>query len=194
MTIVFKSFGLALGLLCSGHALAINKCTGPDGKVAFQDAPCPGKSEVLNIKANTGPSQSSASPAVDWRAKGAESDRRSQIQAAMERREPMVGMTTEQLVQAMGNPQKINTGDYQSGSRDQLIYERGGRTFYVYTAGNMVTAVQTSATVGGGARQVVCPSALEIRNAETSASSITLSDAVRLDKLSEIRAMRSCVK
>ena len=31
---------LALGFLAP--AWAVNKCTGPDGKVMFQDAPCPG--------------------------------------------------------------------------------------------------------------------------------------------------------
>lgn len=37
-------------------AWAINKCTGPDGKVAFQDAPCTGsgKSETLNVKPASG--------------------------------------------------------------------------------------------------------------------------------------------
>lgn len=43
-----RSVVLAL-LLLAGHAHAINKCTGPDGKVVFQDAPCTGKGEVLRV-------------------------------------------------------------------------------------------------------------------------------------------------
>ena len=33
---------------------AINKCTAPDGKVSFQDAPCAGKGETLNVRPATG--------------------------------------------------------------------------------------------------------------------------------------------
>lgn len=40
-------------LLCT-PAWAINKCTGPDGKVSFQDAPCQGKGEVLEVKPASG--------------------------------------------------------------------------------------------------------------------------------------------
>jgi hypothetical protein len=44
-----------LAALCA-PAWAINKCTGPDGKVSFQDAPCAtGKAEVLNIRRGGAP-------------------------------------------------------------------------------------------------------------------------------------------
>lgn len=39
---------LALGLL--NPAWAINKCTGADGKVTFQDAPCTGLGEKIEVK------------------------------------------------------------------------------------------------------------------------------------------------
>jgi hypothetical protein len=38
---------------------AINKCTSPDGKVAFQDAACPGKGEKLEVRPATGTSPTS---------------------------------------------------------------------------------------------------------------------------------------
>lgn len=41
--------------LCAGSAHAINKCTGPDGRVSFQDAPCAGKGEVFNPRATAQP-------------------------------------------------------------------------------------------------------------------------------------------
>lgn len=41
-------------LLAASPAWAINKCTGADGKVAFQDAPCQGKGEVLDVKPASG--------------------------------------------------------------------------------------------------------------------------------------------
>ncbi len=173
-------------------AWAVNKCTGADGKVAFQDAPCMGRGETLNIRSAPGKTGTAESTAPDWKAKAAESDKRSEIYAAIERREAVIGMTLEQLQQAMGLPNRLNTGDYQSGSKDQRIYDRNGRTWYVYTAGNLVTTVQTSATVGAAIKPTVCPGPLEIRNAETSASSITLSDGVRVEMLRQIREMKNC--
>ena len=47
-------------------AAAINKCTGPDGKTTFQDAPCTGKGETLNVRPASG-----AAPAATRRAEGA---------------------------------------------------------------------------------------------------------------------------
>lgn len=35
-------------------AAAVNKCTGPDGAIVFQDAPCSGKGETLNIRPASG--------------------------------------------------------------------------------------------------------------------------------------------
>ena len=58
----------ALLALCV-PAIAINKCTGPDGKVVFQDAACYGKSETLDVRPATGKDpvaapSSSAGPAA----------------------------------------------------------------------------------------------------------------------------------
>lgn len=56
----FKLLWAAL-LLATSPAWAINKCTGPDGKVAFQDAPCQGKGkgELLDVKPASGKGNSS---------------------------------------------------------------------------------------------------------------------------------------
>ena len=45
---------LAIALALSTHAHAVNKCTGPDGKVAFQDAPCSRAGEAISIKPASG--------------------------------------------------------------------------------------------------------------------------------------------
>ena len=39
---------LALGFLAP--AWAVNKCTGADGKVSFQDAPCAGQGETIDVR------------------------------------------------------------------------------------------------------------------------------------------------
>lgn len=50
-----KSAILAAALACAlSPAWAVNKCTGPDGKVVFQDAPCAGKGVTLNVKPAAG--------------------------------------------------------------------------------------------------------------------------------------------
>lgn len=56
-----------LAALCT-PAWAINKCTGPDGKIAFQDAACGGKGEKMNVRPASGdgaalqPTSTSATP------------------------------------------------------------------------------------------------------------------------------------
>lgn len=43
--------------LVAGPGWAINKCTGADGKIAFQDAPCAGKGEKIEVHPASGPAQ-----------------------------------------------------------------------------------------------------------------------------------------
>lgn len=183
----------ALLLACT-QVFAINKCTAADGKVVFQDAPCAGKSEVVGNRSAVGQSPGAVAPAVDWKAKAMEADKRLAISAAVDRREAMIGMNNEQLQLAMGLPSRINTGEYSTGNTQQRIYERGALTWYVYTDGKIVTAVQTSASLGAPAQPAACPSSLEIKNEETSASSNTLSEAERVVRQKRISAMRNCGK
>lgn len=49
-----RSIIAAALLLVSLDAWAVNKCIGPDGAVAFQDAPCAGKGESLNVRPASG--------------------------------------------------------------------------------------------------------------------------------------------
>lgn len=50
-----KRVALVTGLLLAmAPAWSINKCTGADGKVAFQDAPCNGRGEILDVKPAAG--------------------------------------------------------------------------------------------------------------------------------------------
>ncbi len=50
-----KIYGIFLvALLGTVPAWAVNKCTGADGKVVFQDAPCPGKGEEIQVRPASG--------------------------------------------------------------------------------------------------------------------------------------------
>ena len=44
----YAACALALGFLAP--AWAVNKCTGADGKVSFQDAPCVGQGETIDVR------------------------------------------------------------------------------------------------------------------------------------------------
>ena len=44
-------------------AWAVNKCTGPDGAVVFQDAPCAGKGEALTVRPASGAARAAPAPA-----------------------------------------------------------------------------------------------------------------------------------
>ena len=58
-----KTTLLAVALLMTAPAWAVNKCTGADGKVAFQDAPCAGKGEKLDVRPASGKAPALAAPA-----------------------------------------------------------------------------------------------------------------------------------
>lgn len=54
-------------LLCfvvaSAPAWAVNKCTASDGKTVFQDAPCPGQGEKLDVRPASGITAAAPTPA-----------------------------------------------------------------------------------------------------------------------------------
>lgn len=68
MTIAATVF--RMGVVCAAMAVplqvwAINKCTGPDGKVTFQEMPCPGKGGAIEVRPASGRAPApSASAAV----------------------------------------------------------------------------------------------------------------------------------
>jgi hypothetical protein len=113
------------------------------------------------------------------------------IVTAMANGEPAIGMTREQLTQAMGQPHRANLGQYGDSRQDQLIYERPGGTLYVYIRDEKVSSIQNS--VGYKRPPRNCPSSLEIRNAETAAGSITLSDDEKRLKQREVERMKRCL-
>ena len=50
MNAIRRYAACALLLGCLTPAWAVNKCTGTDGKVSFQDAPCPGRGEKIDVQ------------------------------------------------------------------------------------------------------------------------------------------------
>lgn len=182
--------------IATAQAWAVNKCTGPDGAVVFQDAPCDGKGEKLKISPASGHATvGSVDGSTKAKAEIAAVNRRAEIRGAIERREPMIGMTESELAEAMGQPDRANMANYNGVPHNQLIYERGGRTLYVYTDGAVVKSIQNTESASGASRVAVrCLSPMEIRSMETSASSLTLSEEERIQRRKEIAEARKCAR
>ena len=186
---------LIAALIASGQAYAVNKCKGPDGSTVFQDAPCAGQGETIKVSPASGHAspESAAAGSARTRAELADINRRAETRAAIERREPLIGMTEAELLQAMGQPDRANLANYNGTPHNQLIYERGARTLYVYTDAGVVKAIQNTESIAGARRAAVrCLSPLEIRAMETSASSITLGEEERVQRRKEIAEARKC--
>lgn len=69
-------------------AWAVNKCTGPDGKIVFQDALCTGKGEKIEVRPATGasrPTPTAVSGAEAVPKKQTEADRLNALTAASQR-------------------------------------------------------------------------------------------------------------
>ncbi|MFT4241206.1 MAG: DUF4124 domain-containing protein [Acidovorax sp.] len=104
----YAACALALGFLAP--AWAINKCTGADGKVSFQDAPCPGRGETIEARpAMQGATPIQAPPsATKEGAFGASWQRKNYLQtqgvpqarAALERHQRECAAQTEAVAQA----------------------------------------------------------------------------------------------
>lgn len=62
------SIAIAFVALCAGSmpATAVNKCTGADGKISFQDAPCSaGKGGAIDVKPAAGKAKAAAAASAD---------------------------------------------------------------------------------------------------------------------------------
>ncbi len=173
---------------------AVNKCTGADGAVVFQDAPCAGKGEKLTVRPGSGHANaSSAASAARTKTEIADIEWRSKVDAAIARGEPLLGMTRTELDKAMGMPTQVNADNYAGKLKDQIIYDRLRQSWYVYTEDGIVTAIQhRPGATQAKTTNVRCPTSHEIRSMETSASSITLSEAERVQRRKEIAEARKC--
>jgi hypothetical protein len=188
-----KTVMIALAIISGAPVWAINKCT-IDGQVVFQDAACPGNGETLNVRPASGHSNASTSEsAARTKMEIATVEWRSKVNAAIASGEPLVGMTRMELDKAMGAPTKVNANNYSGRLKDQIIYDRPRQSWYVYTEDGIVTSIQHRPGVEPTRTvSMNCPTPMEIRAMETSASSIRLSEAERVERLKQIGEARKC--
>lgn len=175
---------------------AVNKCKGADGKVEYQDAPCSGKGEHIDVRPASGHSDAQAQVSAQRQLQKLQAD--NAMADAIRTHQPLVGMTEAQLEEAMGKPAQVNASNYSGVRNDQWVYYRPGETWYVYTRNGIVESIQyrpgssTASTVR--VRSGPCPSQHEINNAITSATSISLSDVEKAERWRMVRAMQDCGK
>jgi len=173
------------------------KCISPTGAVSFQQTPCAGaaSSQKLDLPpaAPADPAAANAAAASTQRHL-ASLEWQSAVNQAIVGNYPLVGMTVAELDRALGVPNVVNTSDYGRGLEEQRIYPRGPRTWYVYTRGGYVTAIENTAGRNSAvtARQN-CPSRQDMDNEAARLTSIRLSEAERQqgrERLAQLR--REC--
>lgn len=189
-----KAALLACALLAAAPTWAINKCTGPDGKVVFQDLPCAGQGEQIDVRPASGFADARATQDAKAVVQKLQAD--NQMAEAIRTHEPLVGMTRAQLHEAMGTPTKVNANNYGGVQEEQVIYERANETWYVYTRAGVVSSIQhrPGPPIGAQARapERRCPTQHEIKDAITSAGSIALSVQEKEARWRVIREMQAC--
>lgn len=172
------------------------KCT-ENGAVSYQDRPCSGAGGQMDFRPAAGNAQTlltkiDGPPVKNVKVGLSELE----MNEAYANGIPKIGMTRDQLNLVMKQPSFVNPSNYSGVLHEQIGYNRGKDVWYVYTESGIVRSIQFQT---GGAFQrdggtVACPSKAEIRDAITSASSITLSEAEKTARWKVIQEMQGCGK
>ena len=173
-------------LFAAPPALAqVNKCRQPDGSIVYQQGPC-GGAQTDARSSGTPPARTNATAApsdagADAEARAAQLklkkeiadvEHRQKVRTAIESRQPMVGMTRQELELAMGPPEKVNFWQSRRGQDEQLVYRRDGRMLLVYLEGNKVHRI-SNYDDSSASKKTACPTAAQIRDLEIEASKFT---------------------
>lgn len=173
--------------IASAHA-QVYKCPDASGRTVIQQAPCM-DGKKLDVKPAMGPDNAENAQAARQRAtrQGSPQD----ILLAISEGRPAIGMSESDLRMAMGSPIAINRANYEGRTSDQWVYHHRGQSWWVYVREGRVSSFQNSErTRASGGRN--CPSAIEIRNLETSASSVTIKQEQKRSLQQQIAAAKSC--
>lgn len=191
--------GCVAMLVVMAPAHAQYKCTGADGAVSFQQSPCASSHQQsqIQLRDRGSPSDSATGQAaVDWKRKAAELDWQRTVREAIASGRAVVGMSRDQLYQAMGAPAKINAGQYGPRSKDQLIYYRNNRTLYVYVDDGFVSAIQDTSggPLASEQQRKPCPPPSAIRNIEMEMSKLQNRDnhQLQVELQRQINDARNC--
>jgi Domain of unknown function (DUF4124) len=140
-------FALVLVLFC-GPALAINKCTGADGRTVFQDTPCQGKGEILDVKPAAGralPAATAGASAISG-GKGTTEAQRIEAQVLTSqkerRRRDLETIETLQAAGALDTHRRGCEQEQKNLSSEQYKYRQNlyGKTHAAQVASEMAAA------------------------------------------------------
>jgi hypothetical protein len=128
---------------CAASAQTMFKCTGADGSVSFQQAPCDthkgAKGQAMAVPQ---PNLVEGNPAGEASLR-AEAMRAQAVRQAIARGQLMSGMTEAEVVRLLGQPAVVNTDNIQGRVSRQLVYRYAdGSARYVYTRDGLTYASQ----------------------------------------------------
>ncbi len=187
----YPAWGAFLLPLCllAWPATAVQKCTGPDGRISYQDSACPARGQALVLEEplrSLDPGRPQTDTARRQAAQSAQATR------ATANGQPYVGMTAAALERLMGPPDRVNRTSYSDGAlQDRAEYQRNGRLLRVYVLNGKVVEVQNRA-VPQSQNKAPCPTAQDIRNMETVAGNRTDPPERVAANQRLLREMRAC--
>lgn len=139
-----KTLAALSAALAVSPAWAVNKCTGPDGRVAFQDAPCAGKGEALTVRPSSGAAR--AAPADAGGNKPQTNAERIEGQIAASQKERRLRELTQREVPVAQSAVTQHLADCEAEQariqRDQFAYVQNlyGKTHAAQKASEMAAA------------------------------------------------------
>jgi hypothetical protein len=151
----------------------VYRCKQPDGRIAYQDTPCATgeQKKVASPASGSDPVQSAeAPPPADFKQKLNELDRRRNVREAIAAGTPMASMTRAELDAAMGRPDGVSSNQYGSSFQEQLVFNRGARSYSVLVKDGVVTSVQNYENQQ--APRKACPTEYDIKRIELDMSTL----------------------
>lgn len=184
---------LLLAALTAGATAAhaqVYKCPDASGRTVIQEVPCI-DGQKIKVRPATGYDNPENARAAEQRA-GRQGSNQA-ILAAIAAGRPEVGMSEANLDMALGSPNQRNRANYQGQLSEQWVYQRHDGTWYVYVQNGVVDAFQFQER-GGSARRSErqCLNSMEIRNLETSASSVTISPERKRELQRQVAEAKAC--
>lgn len=121
---------------------AINKCTGPDGAVVYQEQSCALSTKAEVIKAP-------GRPLADYELKEREAVSKAKLVCKMEEIPfyPSIGWDEAKFMSCsrialLRSPDAVNVTEHASGQSKQFVYRYDGA--YIYTRNGLVSTIQKS--------------------------------------------------
>ena len=179
-------------MACAPAQAQVYKCKDAGGRTVMQQTPCAGGAgQKLDVRPASGHQSGGGAAQAQLELERLKAE--TETMAAIREGRPAVGMTRQQLEQAMGAPVTVNANNYNGVLKDQLVFEKGSDTWYVYTSGGVVESIQHRPGLSAArAHKKPCPSERDLRDAQVSANSLSASRAAVARYESLLREQREC--